>query len=610
MPSRRPVLPIVALVVAVAVLVGIRVWGGGSTVPEADGAGRTTTTSSPAAGRTGGIRFTDVTRAAGLATRQSTEERSGEQAMTSGAAVADVDGDGDPDLYLTRIGRPNALLRNDGRGHFTDVTQASGAGGPDPAQGSSAAAFADVDGDGNVDLVLTAAGRGGLTLLRGDGRGRFTDATAGSGLDTLPPMADGATSAQLHGLTFADYDRDGHLDLLVTHWDDVVPSALADPAADAVTPDRTGSLVCGRAAYLRARGFPRPPGSPANRARLFRNDGTGHFQDVTAAVGLSFDHVLGFTGSFQDVDGDGWPDLLLTGDFCTSRLYRNEGGTRFVDVTDAAGVGTDENGMGSVVRDVDGDGHPDWFVTGIGPVEGSAPDPALPTSYGHSGNRLYRNDGTGTFTDVTDRSGVRAGGWGWGAAIEDFGNDGRLEVVMTNGYDLDGTGASGGRPEATDPMRFWIPVGDGRHLEGSGAVGLSDPGIGHALVAFDADGDGDLDLLVAHSGSSPTLYRNDTPRRHRVDVRLDDPTTPGNRQGIGARVVVTAAGRDPVTQWVQTGGSYESQRPADVHVGLGGRSPGRVRVEVTWPDGGPPQIVPDAPVDRVVVVRRDRAGTS
>ena len=605
MTSRRPLLPILALVAVLAALVGVRVWGGDSGAEDASSgtSSTTSTTASPAAGRTGGIRFTEVRAGAGLAIRQCTEARAGESAMTSGAAVADVDGDGDLDVYLTRIGRPNALLLNDGHGHFSDATARSGAGGPDPAQGSSAAAFADVDGDGHPDLVLTAAGRGGLTLLHGDGHGHFTDVTATSGLD-LPPLPAGVTDAQLHGLTFADYDRDGHLDLLVTNWDATIPAALADPSASAVTAGADGSLVCARAGWLRAHGFPRAAGSPPNRGRLFRNDGTGRFTDVTASVGLPFDHVLGFTGSFQDVDGDGWPDLLLTGDFCTSRLLRNEAGRRFVDVTDAAGVGTDENGMGSVVRDVDGDGRADWFVTSIGPVSGARRDPALPASYGDSGNRLYLQADAGRFTDATDRYGVRDGGWGWGAAIEDFGNDGRLEVVMTNGYDLDGTGARGGRREAVDPMRFWIPQASGPMLEGSGAVGLTDTGVGHALVPFDADGDGDLDLLVARSGSTPLLYRNDTPARHWVGVRLDDPTHPGNRQGIGATVVVTPDGGRPVTQWVRTDGSYESQRPADVHVGLGRRRPGPVRVEVTWPDGGPPQVLEGVVVDRVVVVTR------
>jgi hypothetical protein len=606
MSSHRPILPIAAVVAVLGLLVGIRVWGGDPA--DAEGAGSrstTSTTAPPGAGHTDGIRFTDVTRAAGLALRQSTEARAGESAMTSGAAVADVDGDGDPDVYLTRIGAPDALLLNDGHGHFTDATKGSGAGGADPQQGSSAAAFADVDGDGHLDLVVTAAGRGGLTLLRGDGHGHFTDITATSGFD-LPPLPAGVTDAQLHGLTFADYDRDGRLDLLVTNWDSTIPAALADPAADDIAAGPGGSLVCARAAWLRAHGFPRAAGAPPNRGRLFHNDGGGHFTDVTSRVGLAFDQVLGFTGQFQDVDGDGWPDLLLTGDFCTSRLYRNDGGTHFTDVTDAAHVGTDENGMGSVVRDVDGDGRPDWFVTSIGPISGVPRDPSLPTSYGHSGNRLYAGAGDGTFTDATDRYGVRAGGWGWGAAIEDFGNDGRLEVVMTNGYDIDGTGARSTHAEAVDPMRFWMPA-PGRglpYVERSGAVGLTDDGLGHGLVAFDADGDGDLDVLVARSGPRPILYRNDTPHRHWIDVRLDDPAHPGNRAGVGATVVVTPAGGRAVTQWVRTDGSYESQRPAQVHVGLGTQRPGPVRIEVTWPDGGPPQVETGVAPDRVVTVRR------
>ena len=112
--------------------------------------------------------------------------------------------------------------------------------------------------------------------------------------------------------------------------------------------------------------YERQPGADANRSRFYLNDGSGTFTDAGAASGLELDRIIAFTGVFSDVDGDGWEDLLVTGDACTSRLYRNDGGKRFVDVTDESGTGTDENGMGSVVADVDQDGNLDWFVTSIG----------------------------------------------------------------------------------------------------------------------------------------------------------------------------------------------------------------------------------------------------
>ena len=292
-----------------------------------------------------------MTEAAGLDEPHSDTDLTGESAMTAGAAVADVDDDGDLDVYLTRVGPPNRLLLNDGAGVFTDRHRALAvSAATTPTEGSSAAAFADVDGDGDVDLVVTGAGRNGTTLYLNDGSGRFTDATTASGLDDLPALPEG-TLAQMHGVTFADYDRTGCLDLLVTHWDDTIPAALGRPVGGL---DRTR---CRRQHRLRPseRGSP-TAGSPEPTAH--RRTGAGC--TATRAAGASATcrprsvcrsgEVLGFTGSFADVDADGWQDLLLTGDFCTSRLFRNVDGTRFEDVTAAAGVGTDENGMGSVVH--------------------------------------------------------------------------------------------------------------------------------------------------------------------------------------------------------------------------------------------------------------------
>ncbi len=604
---RRRILPVAGVVVAVAVLVVIRVAVSGGPEPD-PGAARDAVAAAGAAPV--GLRFTDVTARAGLDEPHGGGDLSGESAMTSGVAAADVDRDGDVDLYLTRVGRPDRMLLNDGTGRFTDGAPAAGLAKvpTGPTEGSSAAAFADVEGDGDLDLVRTPVGRGSTELLLNDGAGRFSDATGGSGLDDLGPPPPGR-QAHAHGLTFADVDRDGRLDLLVTHWDEGVVAALADPAANDISPDGGGgSIVCARAAWLRDRGWPRPPGTPPNRSRLYLNEGGGRFRDATAAMGLPLEQVMGFTGSFADVDRDGWPDLLLTGDFCTSRLFRNEGGTRFVDVTRAAGVGTDENGMGSVVRDIDGDGDADWFVTGIGPVGEDADPGDLLAGYGSSGNRLYLNDGSGSFTDATDRFGVRNGGWGWGAAVADLANTGRPAVLMTNGYSTAAVGEAGGGTAAADPLLLWAPGATGRPFtEAAARAGLTDTGIGHGMVTADVDGDGDLDVVVANFGTAPRLYRNDSPQRHWIAVRLDDPTTPGNRQGVGARVVVVPEGAPASTQEVATGGSYESQVPAEVHVGLG-RTDRVARVEVTWPGSSAPQVVEAPPVDRVLTVTRPSGG--
>ncbi|MFN8052206.1 MAG: CRTAC1 family protein [Acidimicrobiales bacterium] len=553
-----------------------------------------------------GLHFTDVTTSAGLDARQSTKSLTADMSMTSGAAVADVDGDGDADIYVTRIGRPNSLYINDGRGHFTDTATAAGVDRAG-AVGSSAAAFADIDADGCPDLYVSGAGdrkrSSEAALLVNDCNGHFTDETAARGVSL--PATDADLGPQGHGVTFADYDHDGFLDLLVLHWD---PAFLGgDAAATAFREVPDPSSICERIAATRAAGMDRTSSAGPNRSRLFHNDGTGHFTDVTQAMGLPLDQIAGFTGQFVDVDGDGWEDLAIAGDFCTSRLFHNDAGQKFVDVTASAGVGTDENGMGSVLRDIDGDGHPDWFVTSIALRTRSGECPTRTGNTACSGNRLYVNQGDGTFRDLTDRYGVRNGWWGWGAAIEDFADDGRLQIAQTNGF----VGEEQPRKRfTTDPMRFWVPSVKGATagapmVEAAKLAGLGVDGVGHGLVAFDADGDGDLDLLVANFGDPPNLFRNDRRNRHWLTVRLDDPTRPGNRQGIGARVVVTpVAGEASTTGWIGTDGSYESQRMPELHVGLGRRAATVATVEVWWPGATTPQVVADVRPDRVLTVTR------
>ena len=156
-------------------------------------------------------------------------------------------------------------------------------------------------------------------------------------------------------------------------------------------------------------------------------------------------------------------------------------------------------------------------------------------------------------------------------------------------------------------MRLWLPSASGRGamVEAAARAGLTSTAVGHALVPFDYDSDGDLDILVANYGAAPTLYRNDTPDdRHWLTVRLDDPETPGNRQGIGAHVRVSLGSDDAVTGWIGTAGSYESQRPAELHVGLGDRSAPVDRVEVWWPGETEPQTIEGLRPDQVLTVTR------
>ncbi len=511
------------------------------------------------AGAARGPRFTEVGREAGLVARQQSGAPCGDftvrcaaSQMTGGVAVGDVDGDGFDDVYLTRLDAPGLLMRNRGDGTFEDVTAAYGLDAL--AVASNGAAFADVDRDGDLDLYVTTFAeaprppldRFVLLMREGD---RFVDRTEARGAGVV-------SAADRSGFSVAtgDYDRDGWVDLHVTEW------------------EREG-----RAA---------PP-----HTRLLHN-AAGDFVDVTREAGASvvndacwertgFCDVVAFASAFSDLDGDGWADLLVAADFGHSQLFWNLGDGTFVDGTAAAGVGLEENGMGSTVGDYDGDGDLDWFVTAIGDPDASCG--AGSCTWGYSGNRLYRNEGDRTFTDVTDEAGVRVGGWGWGAAFFDHDNDGDLDLVMTNGIDL----AIDTQDDRfnDDLMRFWDNVGDGRFVERSAEVGLTDGAPGKGLVVFDYDRDGDQDVLVVVTGGRPLLYRNDggsdTPSlRVRLVARDSAP------EGLGARVEVRV--QDGGAAQVREMGSVshflgQSERVA--HFGLGEGTTRVAEVRVRWPSG-------------------------
>lgn len=466
---------------------------------------------------------------------------------SGGAAVTDLEGDGDLDVYVTRPYSADLMYVNDGTGHFVDAAVDLGLGDTLP---TAAAAFGDIDGDGDDDLYVTTLGEFRNYLFVNEGGVFIEDGVARGAAVVSAYQHAGSTAA------FADYDNDGDLDLYTGEW-------------------MTHAL-----------------GMRPSHARLLRNLGPeapGTFEDVTADAGLVLDDVYlaadsPIAGTFvlsvawSDVDGDSFPDLLLPSDFRASRLFWNNGDGSFLDGTTAAGVGTDENGMGGTLGDYDGDGDLDWFVTSI-------------ESDVKTGNRLYRYEGDRMFVDRTDDAGVRDASWGWGTSLVDMDLDGDLDLVATNGWY--------GTDALVDPMVAWVSDGDGHFVESAAALGLDDTGQGRGLVTFDADGDGDAEVLVVGVGGSVKLYRNDGDHDGRHWLRVRAPGTASNTNGIGA--VIEVIGADGGwRQEIHGGSHYLGHGPREGHFGVSDETV--VEVRVRWPASGREVVLDHVVTDQVIVV--------
>ncbi len=481
------------------------------------------------------VTFTDVTSMAGINHVQSTAAvnagPNGSSFFTGGVAAGDFDNDGLTDLLFTRFGDTDILYRNLGNGTFNPQTTVAGFTASTPTNG---VVSGDIDNDGDLDLYMT--GGVGATrnyLYLNNGSGVFTDAGSAN-----PASLDNGMARNGQGATFADYDNDGYLDLMTADW---------------------GTLATN------------------SQSRLFRNLGAanpGVFEDVTVAAGINvYRSTISsrFSPRFVDLDRDGHMDLTFASDFNTSQLFWNNGDGTFTDGTIPANVGTDDNGMGSTFGDYDGDGDLDWFITNVT----AAPGVTAPFGIW---NRLYRNNGDRTFTDVTQEAGVRDSRWSWGTSFFDADNDADFDLIATNGFNGEGW----------DFDRTFLWQNDnGTFSDVSDASGITDTGQGRGLAHLDFDNDGDLDLVIVNHEGVPVLYRNDDGNLSDY-IRIHTEGTLSNRDGIGAFITVTPdlAQPDDIIVWEIDGGSgFLSQNEHTAHFGLGLNAGPIDRITIAWPSG-------------------------
>jgi hypothetical protein len=504
-------------------------------------------------GLEGTVRFTDVTAAAGIRfahTNGSSGRLYTAETAGSGCAFLDYNNDGRLDLFLvnsTRLpGYPgkgpfySALYRNEGGGHFTDVTKEAGLAVDCYGMG---VAVADYDGDGYEDLYLTAVGPNHLFHNNGDGT--FSDVTRKAGVGD-PRWS---TSA-----VWFDYDRDSRLDLFVGNY------CRWTPETNKVCPDSFGrKRICGPTTY---------PGVPSV---LYHNNGDGTFTDVTQQAGLDETAGKALGVAVWDYDNDGWLDLAVAKDREPNLLYRNNHDGTFTERGVEAGIAYNSRGKARAGMGID-----------TGDTSNSGQESVLIGNFDQEGLGQYLNDGQGHFTDVADQSGLYEASLPFltfGVTFVDYDGDGYKDILTANGHVNEVTAAG-----YAMRLSAFHNDGTGKFQEAGPALGpiFTEPRVWRGLAVGDFDNDGDPDLLLSACAGRPALLRNDGGnQRHWLAVKAIGAGQ--NREGIGTQVRLTAGGQRQ-TGWVRSGSSYCSASELKAFFGLGGAAQVEA-VELQFPDG-------------------------
>lgn len=578
-----------------------------------------------------GFRFMDARERSGIRFEHRIVDDAGRNYQAAhydhgnGMAVADVDGDGLPDLYFTTQLGSNELWRNLGGGRFENITDRAGVGMAD--QISVGCAFADMDNDGDPDLLVTSV-RYGNRLFENLGDGRFRDVTRESGLQHF-----GHSS----GIVFFDFDNDGRLDVLVTNVGRYTANrrgrggyflALPDAFQGHLFPERTEFSI------------------------LYRGMGGGRFSDVSASMGFR-DGSWSGDATFTDLNEDGFPDLYLVNMQGDDRYYENQAGKAFVERTARHFPKTPWGAMGVKFLDFDGDGRMDGYVVDMH-SDMSQPQTELalrfrwevekskseawcsvqwPEEYYQGstnnifGNAFYRNRGGGRFDEVSDALGVETY-WPWGVSVGDLNADGHDDIVVTAGmgypfrYAINSVLLNDGGRRFFD-AEFLVgvePRADGRTEKVWFTLDCGGEDRGHSLCAghegmtnilgtlssrssaiLDLDGDGDLDLVFHEFNDRPQILLSDLSEKRDIRylaIRLQGVRS--NRDGLGATVRVTSGGRTR-TQYHDGKSGYLGQSSMPLYFGLGDAEAVEA-VEVWWPSGRRQRITEGLAVNRTLSV--------
>ena len=507
--------------------------------------------------------FTDVTAQAGIRFQHASDptKRYISESMSGGVVLLDFDGDGWLDIYFTNAPTVammqrgerarGALYRNNHNGTFSDVTDKAGVGYPCAAMGG---AVGDFNNDGWPDLYISCL-HGGV-LYRNNGDGTFSDVSAKAG------VSNGRWST---GAAFADYDSDGLLDLAVSSYVMLDFDHLREPGSASTCMYRSVEVQCG------------PHGLEPARNSLFHNRGDGHFDDVSAVMGIAKQPAYyGLGLLWADFDGSGHPSLFIADDSTPNLLYRNTGHGEFTEMALEAGVAFNRDGKEQANMGV---AAGDYLHTGVQSLR--------ITTFSDEVKPLYRNDGNWVFSEVASSSGLNGASFpllGWGTAFADFNNDGWLDLLTVYGHVYPQADTMAGSAGYREPKLLSMNSGNSTFCDGSQQAGpaISTRSAARGLAVGDLFNNGAVDAVIENIDGTPMVLRNEgITGTHWVEFELAG--TQSNRSAIGAEVKVQAG---PITQTaeVRSGSSYLSQNDLRVHFGLAAAVTVD-KIEIRWPSG-------------------------
>ena len=518
----------------------------------------------------------------------------------AGLATGDYDNDGFVDVYAVSQDGTNRLFRQTSPWQFEDVTMAAGdlTGGDYKGTG---AAFVDVNNDGWLDLY-TCNIDGPNQLFINQGNGRFLEEADARGV-----KFNGATTM----CSFADYDRDGDLDLYLVN--NRILSILEEQPAikirkiggrSTVHPDFVEQ-------YFLLEGRIQEAGQ---KDRLYRNDGEGHFVDVTDASGIA-GYDMGLSATWWDYDGDGWMDLYVANDLKSpDHLYKNQQDGTFKDVIAETVTHTPWFSMGADAADINNDGRMDFLVADMS----STTHYKQKTTMGEMGNSawflttgkprqfmrntLLINTGGARLQEAANLAGLHSTDWTWSIKFGDLDSDGLVDLFVTNGVgrnmnDSDDAVAyknlmaSGNKQAAQSQLLRMPPLkeenlafknrGDLAFQNKAKAWGIDHLGVSQGASLVDMDRDGDLDLLVSNMNEPIGIYRNDIVAGNNLIVKLKG--TKSNRFGLDAKVTV-AIGDLTLVRYLTSSRGFMSADDPVLHFGLGNQSK-LDYIIVDWPSG-------------------------